>query len=203
MHSSSNLDISMSSLDPNRFVASPHSTPNRIARSLWNVCAGLLYRPSPRAAHRYRVLLLRLFGARVHWTAHPYPKCRIWLPKNLTMDAYSCLADDVDCYNVATIEIGSFAIVSQYSYLCTATHDYNDPNLPLQSKPIKIGERSWVCARATVQPGVTLGEGSILALGSIATRDLEPWMIYGGVPAKKIKERVMNNTLEYADPEAV
>src|SRR6185312_11674139 len=72
----------------------------------------------------------RLFGANVHPTAHPYPKCRIWAPWNLTMAAHSCLANNVDCYNVAPVMLEEYAIVSQYSYLCSASHDFNDAAFP-------------------------------------------------------------------------
>jgi putative colanic acid biosynthesis acetyltransferase WcaF len=85
--------------------------------------------------------------------------------------------------------MGSHAIVSQNAYICGATHDYDDPAFPLYSMPMTLGAYSWVCARASVAPGVNLGEGAVLGLGAVATRDLEPWSIYAGNPAKKIKER--------------
>jgi putative colanic acid biosynthesis acetyltransferase WcaF len=92
--------------------------------------------------------------------------------------------------------MGSHAIVSQQAYLCGATHDYEDPAFRLIASPITLGAYSWVCARATVQPGVNLGEGAVLALGSVATRHLEPWTVYGGVPARKIKARVVREQRE-------
>jgi putative colanic acid biosynthesis acetyltransferase WcaF len=55
---------------------------------------------------------------------------------------------------------------------------------------MSIGDHAWICARATVQPGVNVGEGAVLALGSVATKFMEPWTVYGGVPARKIKKRV-------------
>jgi putative colanic acid biosynthesis acetyltransferase WcaF len=54
---------------------------------------------------------------------------------------------------------------------------------------MEIGAYAWICARASVAPGINAGEGAVLALGSVATRDLEPWSVYAGVPAVKIKER--------------
>ena len=57
------------------------------------------------------------------------------------------------------------------------------------SQPITIERMAWVCARATVQMGVTVGEGAVLALGAIATRNLEPWSVYAGIPARKVKNR--------------
>ena len=52
-----------------------------------------------------------------------------------------------------------------------------------------IGPYAWVCARASVAPGVNLGEGAVLGLGSVATRNLDAWGVYAGVPALKVKER--------------
>jgi putative colanic acid biosynthesis acetyltransferase WcaF len=86
--------------------------------------------------------------------------------------------------------MGSHAIVSQQAYICGATHDYNDPSFPLVSFPMNLGAYSWVCARACVSPGVNLGEGAVLGLGSVATRDLEPWTVYAGVPALPVRPRV-------------
>ena len=54
---------------------------------------------------------------------------------------------------------------------------------------MSIDAYAWVCARACVAPGVNVGEGAVLGLGSVATRDLEPWTVYAGTPAVKVKER--------------
>jgi putative colanic acid biosynthesis acetyltransferase WcaF len=84
---------------------------------------------------------------------------------------------------------GSHAILSQDSYLCGATHDYEDPAFPLIAFTMQVGAYSWICARASVLPGVNVGEGAVLGLGSVATRDLEPWTVYAGSPAVKVKQR--------------
>jgi putative colanic acid biosynthesis acetyltransferase WcaF len=171
------------------FTANPHPLWNRVLRVLWSIFYSLFYRPSPNVAHRYRVFLLRLFGANVHRTAHPYPKCRIWAPWRLTMGPNSCLANHVDCYNVAPIELEEFAIVSQYSYLCSASHDFNDRAFPLISSPIRIRRQSWVAARAYVGPGVTVGAGAVVGANACAYKDVEPWTVVGGNPAKCISRR--------------
>lgn len=176
-------------VDPGKIAANPHPVANRVARVIWKLCFVLLYRPSPRIAHKFRVLLLRLFGADIHWTAHPYPRCKIWIPSNLTMGAHSCLADDVDCYNVAPIVLEPLSIVSQYSYLCSATHDINDPDFPMLSKPIRIGRLAWVAARCYVGPGVTLGEGAVAGANSCVYREVPPWTVVGGNPARPIAKR--------------
>ena len=139
--------------------------------------------------HEWRRLLLRCFGAQVAAGAHPYPSAKIWAPWNLTMEEHSCLADNVDCYCVAPIRIGIHATVSQYSYLCAASHDYRDPAMPLIVAPIVIESRAWVAADVFVGPGVKIGEGSVVGARSTVLSDVAPWSIVGGSPAKRIGER--------------
>ena len=99
------------------------------------------------------------------------------------------LADEAEIYNPSPVWLGSHAIVSQQAYICGATHDYNDPAFPLISFPMSLGAYSWVCARASVCPGVNVGDGAVLGLGSVATKDLEAWTVYAGVPAMAVKQR--------------
>jgi putative colanic acid biosynthesis acetyltransferase WcaF len=164
---------------------------NRMARALWNITWLLLYRPSPTFCAGWRRVLLRLFGAVVGEGAHPYPRCRIWAPWNLTMGKYSCLANDVDCYSVARVTLGAHATVSQYAFLCTATHDYEDPDFRLITKPIEIGDYAWIGARAFIAPGVSVGEGAVVGATASVFHDVPKWTVVGGNPAKVIKLRVM------------
>ena len=164
---------------------------NKLARACWNVAWVLLYRPSPRFCIAWRRMLLRLFGAKVEKGAHPASRCRIWAPWNLTMAEHSCLANDVECYNVAPIKLGKHATVSQYAFLCTASHDYEDPDFRLITAPIEIGDDAWVGARAFIAPGVTIGEGGVAGATASVYRDVPPWTVVGGNPAKEIKKRVM------------
>jgi putative colanic acid biosynthesis acetyltransferase WcaF len=158
---------------------------NRLARIAWNLVQGTLYRYSPTFSHGWRCFLLRCFGARVGVRAHPYPRARIWAPWNLVMGPHSCLANDVDCYSVARIELGPHATVSQYSYLCTASHDYRDPAMPLVAAPIVIESAAWVAADVFVGPGVTIGEGAVVGARSTVMNDVEPWSVAAGSPASK------------------
>ena len=87
------------------------------------------------------------------------------------------------------VTLGSHCVVSQDAYLCGATHDIDDPAFPMLSRPISVGRYAWVCARATVGPGVSVGEGAVLGLGGVATRSLEPWTVYAGVPARALRRR--------------
>ena len=161
----------------------------RIKRLVWSIVWTLLYRPSPRPLHGWRAILLRTFGARMGSNCHFYPKSKIWAPWNLICDDQVTAADGAEIYNPAPMTFGSHAILSQDSYLCGATHDYDDPDFPLIAFAMQVGAYSWICARASVAPGANVGEGAVLGLGSVATRDLDPWTVYAGVPAVKGTER--------------
>jgi len=162
---------------------------DRLQRLIWNVCWAVLYRTSPRPCHSWRAALLRLFGATMGPNCHFYPRSRVWAPWNLICADQVTAGDGAEIYNPAPVRLGSHAILSQDAYLCGATHDYNDPAFPLIAYEMQIGSYAWVCARASVAPGVNVGEGAVLALGSVATRNLDAWTVYAGVPAVKLKER--------------
>ena len=169
----------------------PHSLTNcnKLARILWNLVWLLLYRPSPTLLHGWRRLLLRLFRAKIGRDVHPYPSAKIWAPWNLEMGDYSCLSHHVDCYCVARITLGAYTTVSQYSFLCTASHDYTDPTMPLTIAPITLGERAWITADVFVAPGVTIGDGAVIIARSSVFHDIAPWTVAGGNPAQPIKAR--------------
>ncbi len=162
---------------------------NRLARWSWNLAYRLLYRPTPIPLHAWRRAVLRLFGARVGRGAHPYPGCRIWAPWNLTMGDYSCLGNGVECYSVARVTLGAHATVSQRSHICAATHDYNDPAFPLVARPVEIGADAWVAAEAFVGPGVTVGEGAVVGARAVAVKNVPPWAVVAGNPARIVKWR--------------
>jgi putative colanic acid biosynthesis acetyltransferase WcaF len=161
----------------------------RLARLAWNLVCALLYRPTPRFLHPWRRLLLRLFGAEIGRGAHPYPRARIWAPWNLSMGPRSCLADGVDCYSVARITLGAGAIVSQDAFLCTATHNIDDPAFPLEIAPIALGPDAWVAAGAFIGPGVSLGTGAVALARAVVIKDVAAWDVVGGNPARRLRWR--------------
>lgn len=176
-----------------RFVrADPFSLRSKLYRVLWKAVWILLFRPTPRSFHVWRCLLLRAFGAKLGKVVHPYQSARIWAPWNLEMGDHSGLGADVDCYCVDKIRIGRHATVSQYSFLCTASHDYKDPAMPLVTSPITIGERAWIAADVFVAPGVTIGDGAVITARSSVFSDIEPWTVATGNPAKSIRKRELS-----------
>jgi putative colanic acid biosynthesis acetyltransferase WcaF len=169
------------------------SVRNRAMRFVWGVVYAVFFWPSPRPMHSWRNFLLSCFGAKIAPHCHIAPSARIWAPWNLACEENATIGAGAVIYNPKLLYMASHSIVSQQAYICGATHDYEDATFPLISSPMTLGAYSWVCARAVVQPGVNLGEGAVLGLASVATRDLEPWTVYGGIPARKIKQRVLRN----------
>jgi putative colanic acid biosynthesis acetyltransferase WcaF len=172
-----------------RFRPSPHALANRLCRSLWGITWLFLFRPSPKPLHAWRRLLLRLFGAGIGEHVVVHPSARIWGPWNLVMGPHSCLSPHVDCYSVDSIRIGAFATVSQYSFLCTASHDPDTPDMRFTTAPIIIGDHAWIAADVFVGPGVTIGEGAVVGVRSTVLKNTPPWTVVAGKPARLLRKR--------------
>lgn len=175
---------------------SPHSTLNKVGRVIWGAVWLCFFRPSPRIFYRWRRFLLRMFGGTVGRNARVSPSVRIWAPWNLTIGNEVSISHDVDCYCVDRIDIGDNATVSQYSMLCTASHDVTDPNMRLTSSPIALEPQSWVCAGAFVGPGVTVGAGAVVAARAVLMKSVDAWTIHGGNPARFLKRREISGDSE-------
>jgi putative colanic acid biosynthesis acetyltransferase WcaF len=174
---------------PDPYNRPAFSLQDRLKRLAWNIVAAVLFRLSPRPFFAWRALLLRLFGAQLGAGCKFYPAARIYAPWNLSCDDLVAVADGAEIYNPAPMRFGSHAILSQACYLCGATHDFDDPAFPLLTYAMEVGPYAWICARASVAPGVQVGAGAVLGLASVATRNLEPWTVYAGAPAIKVKDR--------------
>lgn len=173
---------------------SPYTTTNRIKRMLWSICWTVLARPFPKSlANTWKVFILRCFGAKIAKNAYVYSSANIFMPWNLIMEENSCLASGVDCYNAAPVIIKKYATVSQRAYLCTASHNISSSKHEQTEKPIIIESRAWVAAEAFVGPGVTIGEGAVVGARSAVFKDVAPWTVVGGNPAKYIKDRVIKD----------
>ena len=170
------------------------SRKHQIIRLIWGITWTLCARWLPRSLGKgWKNFLLRLFGAKIAKTAHIYSSAKVYYPSNLIMGEYACLASDVDCYNVAPITIGDNTTISQGSFLCTASHDISNPLNPLIIAPIVIEDQAWIGARAYVGMGVTVGQGAVVGATASVYKDVEPWTVVGGNPAKFIKNRELKD----------
>lgn len=168
---------------------SPFSRRSKLARLLWGAVYLLLFRPSPRAMHGWRRMLLRLFGASVSSTAHIYPGARIWAPWNLRIGLLVGIADDAVLYSQGEIVLEDYVTVSQEAYLCTGSHDYRVDGFPLWTARIHIKRNAWVAARAFIHPGVSVGEHAIVGACAVVTKNVPDGAVVSGNPAIIIRIR--------------
>lgn len=168
------------------------SQKHQMIRLLWTIMWGIFARPLPRRiGSGWKRFLLRLFGAKIDKTAVVYSSAKIYYPSNLVMEKYSCLASEVNCYNVALVRIGANTTVSQGAFLCTASHDITNPLNPLITAPIVIEDQAWIGAKAYIGMGVTIKQGAVVGATASVYKDVDSWTVVGGNPAKFIKKRIL------------
>lgn len=169
----------------------------KIKRVVWNITAAFLFRPFITPVFRkWRIALLRLFGAKVEWDANVYASVKIWAPWMLQMGHRACLGPEVICYNQDWVVLEDEAVVSQFTYLCTAGHDVNMMNTAdksLITAPIILKCKSWIGARSFIGMGVEIGEGAVVGATASVYKSVEPWSVVGGNPCKIIKMRKLIN----------
>ncbi len=167
----------------------PWDRKTKIRRGIWQFIVKPFYMRIPGRYSRLRLHMLRSMGARIGSNCCIQQKVDILIPWNLVMEDYVVLAHDVRILNFTTVTIHSMTVISQYSYLCTGTHDYTHPYFPLIFKPIEIGSECWIASGAFIAPGVKIGQGSVIGANSVATRDMPEWMVCAGNPCRPIKQR--------------
>jgi putative colanic acid biosynthesis acetyltransferase WcaF len=167
---------------------------NKILRSLWNVVYVLFFRPfGTKIFNTWRLFILRIFGAKIHHNAGVYASVKIWAPWNLEMHKNAWLGPEVICYNPDKIILEEGVTVSQYTYLCAASHDINGVDFTLVTAPISIKKNAWIAADAFIGMGVTIGEGAVVGARACVFKNVEPWTVVGGNPAKFINKREIKN----------
>ncbi len=142
------------------------------------------------------MMLLRMFGAKLLVRKRSYvsiqPGASIASPWNLEVGDLSSIGDNSWVYALDKITIGEKTCIGEYVKLLTGYHDIATWNFQFKTKPISIGSCVWIATGATVLPGVTIGDGAVVAAGAVVTKDVEPWTVVGGNPAKFIKNRVIS-----------
>lgn len=169
-----------------------YSRKELLLRLVWGMAIPL-FRFSPRTLFAWRSFLLRLFGARVGRQVHVYNTATVYMPWNLVIGDWSCIGEHAYIYNLGMINIGSKTTISHRAHLCAGTHDYESPDLTLVKPPINVADQAWICTDSFLGPGVSIGEGAIVGARAVVTKDVDPWVIVAGNPAKAIKKRVLKN----------
>ena len=141
-----------------------------------------------------KIRLLKMFGAKIGQGVVIKPSVNIKYPWNLSIGDYTWIGENVWIDNLSQVTIGSNVCISQGAMLLCGNHNYKRPTFDLIVKPITIEDGAWVGAQSTVCPGVTMHSHSVLAVGSIASKDLAPFSVYRGNPAVKVADRVISES---------
>lgn len=161
--------------------------PKRIRFILWRVVNDIVF---PIVPNGVRKLLMKIFCAQ-YSPGHTHGSAKIYMPWNLSVGPIVCIGPKVEIYNKAMVTIGKNVVISQGAYLCTASHDISSPTMDLVTKPIVIGDNVWIAAHATILPGVTIGEGAVVGACAVVAKDVPPWSVVVGNPARVVKQRVL------------
>lgn len=162
------------------------SKPHYFKMVVWRVLNFWLFPLLPRGM---RNGLLRLFGAKIGKDCLFRRQVKFYAPWNFECGDAVCFGPRVEVYNKDKVTCGCNIVVSQDSYLCTASHDISSRTMALVTKPIVINDNVWIAAKASIMPGVAIGEGAVIAATSTVVKDVESWSVVGGNPAKFIKKR--------------
>lgn len=159
---------------------------------LWWFIQKTLFSWSPQICYRWRVFLLRIFGAKIGFNVIIRPSVRITYPWKLSIGDNSWVGDNAELYTLGEIEIGNNVVISQRSYICTASHDYKKSSFDIYSQKITIKDQAWLATDVFVGPGVSIGEAAIIGARSSVFKDIPAEMICNGTPAIPIRHRLDN-----------
>jgi putative colanic acid biosynthesis acetyltransferase WcaF len=166
-----------------------HPGGNAFKRLVWFYLNAFFFKTSLIPSSRFKVSLLRLFGAKIGKNVTIKPCVNIKYPWFLTIGDETWIGENVwiDC--LVAVNIGANVCLSQGAILLTGSHDYKKTSFNLITKELTLEDGVWIAAGAIVNPGVTAASHSVLTSGSVATQNLLPYAVYQGNPAIKTRER--------------
>ncbi len=172
-----------------------HFNPGRgfMVRSIWFLTNSLFLINSLQPSSGFRIFCLRLFGAKIGKGVVIKPGVNIKYPWNLSVGDNSWIGERVWIDSLARVEIGANCCLSQGATIITGNHNYKLPTFDLIVNNVILEDGVWIGAKCLITDGVKCGSHSVLTAGSVASKDLEPYYIYRGNPAEKVRKRVINN----------
>ncbi len=161
---------------------------NFLSRGLWYfINVAVLKGPMPFM--RPKRFWLRAFGAKIGKGVILKPHISVKYPWNLEVGDHTWIGENVWIDNLGKVKIGSNVCLSQGAMILSGNHNYSKSSFDLMVKDIVIENGAWLGAKSVVCQGVTVGSHAVLSVSSVASENLEPYGIYRGNPAVKIKER--------------
>lgn len=162
---------------------------------IYMICGVISYLPF----HTLRIFFLRMLKAKVGKRTGIYRGFEVRRPRHLSIGDSSVIGHGALLDARCGLTIGDNVNLSNEVMIWTLHHDYNDSGFAQTGAPVTIGNYAWICSRAVILPGVIIGEGAVVAAGAVVTRDVAPYTVVGGVPAKPIAKRNENLTYDLGD----
>ena len=181
----------MKKVDLSKFNNNWYKPANKLKILVWYFVNMFVFKTLLPIPSSVKARVLRIFGAKVGNGVVIKPNVSIKYPWFLTIGDNCWIGEDVWIDNLAHVNIESNVCLSQGAYLLTGSHDYKKEAFDLLLGEIVLEYGVWIGAKATVCPGVTCKSHSVLAVGSVATKDLEEYGVYQGNPAVWKRERVI------------
>jgi putative colanic acid biosynthesis acetyltransferase WcaF len=163
---------------------------------VWWFLQAIIFPLSLHSSHGIRVSLLRLFGARIGQDVVIRPTARFTYPWKVTIGDACWIGDNVVFYSLDSITLGNNCVLSQKTYLCTGSHDIQDPHFGLLTAPISVGNGAWVAADCFVGPGVAIGANTVVGTRSTVLKSLPAGHICHGTPCRPVQSRTMRSDSE-------
>ncbi len=164
-----------------------------LKRTLWVFVNALFFNNDFSVINGLKIYILRLFGAKIGLNVTIKPSVSIKYPWFLSVGNHVWIGENVWIDNLVEVVIGDNVCLSQGAMLLTGNHNYSKKTFDLMVGKIHLQDGSWIGARSVVCPNVTLHSHSVLAVGSVATKNLDAYAIYQGNPAVKVRDRIINN----------
>lgn len=151
-------------------------------------------------SHLFRKLNYKLFGMKIGKGSTIHMMARIYDPRHIIIGNDTIIGEKATLdgrkqrkNSHGGIEIGNHVDIAAEAMIWTSEHDVNSPTFTAIEEKVTIGNYVFIGPRAIILPGVTIGDGAIIGAGAIVTKDVEPFSIVAGIPAKKIGERQDKN----------
>lgn len=156
----------------------------------WIICNDVLARFPSKHIRRWG---LKFLGMKVSKNVRFYQGFHIRMPRGIAIENGCSIGPKVLLDGRKGLKIGKNVTIAYEAIIWTLNHDYNDVHFCGKGAPVTISDYVWICSRAIILPGVTIGEGAIVASGAIVTKDVPPYAVVAGVPARIIGQRQKNN----------
>ena len=171
----------------------------KLVQRVWESARVILCYTTPFFMRKWRRFVTAIFasicggGQNIDKYTSLARNCRIDYPWNLSIGEMSSIGSGAWVYALDKIVIGKNVCIGEDVRLITGSHDVVSPHFDLVTKPITVNDNVWIATGAIVLPGVVIGEGAVVAAGAVVTKDVEPWTVVGGNPAKFIKRRELRD----------